>query len=213
MTLRITQINVSGISAPQDEAVDQTYIKSAYEALDNFSIDIVFEGEYVETAAGTEGVPGAETYTYAYAVDVTSTFDWASIGLTYSKPNAYTVRLHGPASNVFSNQYYKFKMTDGTEQILDADTTEPFFSIIQYQMPSPTFVKKVYPFSVIVPAGLATDPLLGGGGYNAGPYKTGGGVLIPGTTETVSLDMSQWMYWRYEVAKANIESAKARGLR
>lgn len=186
--LRITQLNVSGFSAPQDEVVDQTYVPSAYEVLDNFTVDIMFEGKYLDT---TDPLADPPVYTYANATNVTSTFNWSSIGLTFSKPNAYTIRITGPGTNVFTNQYYKFKMADGTEQVLQADTTLPFFSLIKYQMPSPTYTKKTYPVSVTIPA----DPLLGGSP----------------TTETV--DLSQWFYWRYQVAKANIASLKTRGLR
>lgn len=186
--LRITQLNVSGFSAPQDEAVDSTYVSSAYEVLDNFSVDIKFEGKYLDT---TDPLADPPVYTYANATNVTSTFDWASIGLTYSKPNVYTIRLTGPGMNVFPNQFYKFKMVDGTEQVLQADTTEPFFSLIQYQMPTPTYTKKTYPVAVTIPA----DPILGGGA----------------TTENINL--YQWFYWRYQVAKANIAAARARGLR
>lgn len=215
--LVITKANVSGFSAPQDEALDQTYINSAYEALDVFSIDLVFQGAY-DDGDGDGSYPEDTDWLFANALNVTSTFDWASIGLTYSKPNAYTVRLTGPAKDVFTGQYYKFKMVDGSEKVLQPDTTDPFLSIIRYKMPSPTYIMKTYPFTVTIPAALdvSIDPTTGlssGGGYNAGPYYTSGGALITGTTETVSVDMKQWFYWRYEVAQANIEAAVARGLR
>lgn len=184
MTIRITKANISGFTAPADEAVDQTYVNSAYEGIDSFSIDLIFEGVYSTVAAPT-------VFTYQNATAVTSTFNWASIGLSFSKPNAYTVRLVGPGTNVFTGQFYKFKMVDLTEQVLQADTTLPFLSLIEYRMPSPTYTMMTYPFSVTIPA----DPTLGG---------------LP-TTETV--DMKQWFYWRYQVAKANIAAVKSRGLK
>ena len=214
MTLRITKLNVSGFSADQGQATDQTYVNSAYETIDSFSIDITFEGMYEQTAASADGTTaGATTYVYANAVDVTSTFDWASIGLTYSKPNAYTVRLVGPGINVFTNQFYKFKMEDLSEQVLQPNTTLPFLSLIQYKMPSTSYTMKTYPFSVRIPAAsAAADPLLGGGGYNAGPYYNNG-TLIAGTTTVENVDMKQWFYWAYSVASANIASIRARGLK
>jgi len=184
MTLRITKTNVSGFTADQGEAVDQTYVNSAYEFLDAFSIDLVFEGVYPDTV-------NPEILTYQNATNVTSTFDWASIGLTFSKPNAYTVRLVGPATNVFPGQFYKFKMADLSEQVLPPTTTEPFLSLIQYKMPTPTYTMKTYPFVVTIPP----DLILGG---------------LP-TTENV--DMKQWFYWRYQVASANIASIRTRGLK
>ena len=82
-------------------------------------------------------------------------------------------------------------MADLSEQVLQPDTTLPFLSLIQYQMPSPTYTMKTYPISVTLPA----DPILGGSE----------------TTEIVNLN--QWFYWRYEVALSNIAAANARGLR
>lgn len=184
MALRITLANASGFSAPQTQVGDQTFINSAYEFLDAFSIDIIFEGVYPD-------VVDPLIVTYQYATNVTSTYDWASIGLTMTKPNVYTVRLTGPATNVFSGQFYKFKMADLSEKVLPATTTEPFFSLIQYKMPSPTYTMKTYPFTVTLPA----DPLLGG------------------SSTTESVNMNQWFYWRYQVAAADIAAINARGLK
>jgi hypothetical protein len=185
MTVRITKLNVSGFSAPQGEAIDQTYVNSAYEFVDHFSIDLKFEGQYEDDSGGTP------VYTYANATNVTSTFNWSQYGITYSKPNAYTVRLVGPGINVFTNQYYKFVLPDYSQQVLPADTTQSFLSLVKYQMPSPTTTMKTYPFSVTIPA----DPILGGSA----------------TTETVN--MNQWFYWSVAVAEANIANLKHNGLR
>lgn len=184
MTLRITKLNASGFSAAQDQAADQTFINSAYENIDNFSIDIKFEGVYPDAIDPL-------IVTYQNATNVTSTFNWASIGLTMSKPNAYTVRLTGPGMNVFTDQFYKFKMVDLTEQVLQSDTTEPFLSIIQYKMPSISYVMKTYPFDVTIPAD----------------------VLLGGSPTTENVDMKQWFYWKYAVAAANIASIRSRGLK
>lgn len=184
MTLRITKLNASGFTAPQDQAADQTYVNSAYENIDNFSIDIMFEGVYPDAVDPL-------IVTYQNATNVTSTFNWASIGLTMTKPNAYTVRLTGPGMNVFTDQYYKFKMADLSEKVLQADTTEPFLSIIRYKMPSVSYVMKTYPFTVTIPADL----------------------ILGGSATTENVDMKQWFYWKYSVAAANIASIRSRGLK
>ena len=187
MTVRITQANVSGFTGdgelvPVDPEQAQFYIPSAVEILDNFSIDLIFEGVYPDPVDPL-------IVTYQYATDVRSTFDWASIGITFTKLNAYTVRLTGPAQDVFTNQYYRFKLTDYTEQILPADTEIPYFGLIRYQMPNPTIIMKTYPFEADLPAGLL------GGSY------------------TEQFDMFQWISWRFQVALANIAAANAKGLK
>lgn len=169
---------------PVEPEQSQFYIPSAIEAIDNFSIDLIVEGVYPDAV-------DPELVTYQYATDVRSSFDWASIGLTFTKLNAYTVRLTGPATNVFTNQFYRFKMTDYTEQVLQADTELPFLGLIQYQMPQPTFIMKTFPFEADLPA----DP------------------LTPGSGGTETFDMFQWYFWRYQVAIANIAAINARGLK
>lgn len=192
--LRITQANISGFSAPNDQGSGELILPSAYEAVDSFSVDIIFEGKYeqIDTVVDPQTGESSSTvsYVYQYATDVTSSYDWNALGIVFSKPNAYTVRLTGPAETVFPNQFYKFKMTDYSEQILPADTTEPFFGLIHYQMPSPTFTMKTYPFAVTIPA----------------TYGSGSTVV-----ENTSMD--QWFYWKYQVAVANIAAITARGLK
>jgi hypothetical protein len=192
MTIRITQANVSGFTGssggvtPEEPEEAQFYIPAATELVDNFSIDLIVEGVYPDSTD-----PESITYTYQYATDVRSSFDWASIGITFTKLNAYTVRLTGPATNIFINQFYRFKLADYSEKNLPATTTEPFFGLIQYQMPSPTFVLKTYNFEADLPA----DSLL----------------MIPAATQ--SFTMSQWFSWRFQVAEANIAAINARGLK
>jgi hypothetical protein len=190
MAIRITQANVSGFTGssggvtPTEPEQAQFYIPAAVELLDNFSIDLIVEGIYADPI-------NPELTTYQYATDVRSSFNWASIGITFTKLNAYTVRLTGPATSIFINQFYRFKMADLSEKNLPATTVEPFLGLIQYQMPSPTFLLKTYNFEADLPA----DPL----------------VMIPATTK--SFTMSQWFSWRFQVAEANIAAINARGLK
>lgn len=183
MALRITKTNISGFTAdsemiPTDPEQAQFYIPSALELVDNFSVDIIVEEIYVDPL-------DPMIISYAYVTDVRSSFDWSSIGVTFTKLNDYTVRLTGPASNVFTNQYYQFKMTDYSLQILPADTELPFFGLVRYQMPNPTNIMLTYPFE-------AKSPTLG-------TYE--------------SFNMYQWFFWRFQVAVANIAAANARGLK
>lgn len=182
MTVRITQANISGFTGdselvPVDPEQAQFYIPSAVEILDNFSIDLIVEGVIQDPLDPL-------IVTYEYATDVRSSFDWSSIGVTFTKINDYTVRLSGPATNIFTNQYYRFKMTDYTEQILPADTELPFFGLIRYQMPNPTIIMKTFPFEADLP-----------------------------TSGTEQFDMFQWYSWRFQVALANIAAINARGLK
>lgn len=202
--LRVTT-TATGCTAPASYEVvtdPVTYLKSAYEAIDSFVIDIVFEGKYEVITPGAvdpvTGVTGADTITYVYlnAVDVTSTYDWASKGIEYSKPNAYTVRLTGPAETVFTDQFYEFKMADYTTQRLQPTTTLPFFSLTHYSMPNPTYTMLAYPFTV---KRSATSTL---------SYVNG----VPVTVDETHT-MNQWFFWSYYVAINNIASLRTRGLK
>lgn len=192
--LRVT-VTSSGCTAPSDSVVvtdPVTYLPSAYEAVDNFTIDIVFEGKYLipGTVDPITGLMGADTYQYANATNVTSTYNWASKGITFSKPNAYTVRLTGPAPSVFVDQFYEFVMPDYTIKRMNPNTTEPFLSLSHYSMPNPTLVMLSYPFVVTIPTTY-------GSGVN--------------TNENIT--MNQWFYWKYQVAVANVANLRSRGLK
>lgn len=201
--LRVTISSSSGCTAPAATAVasggagsEIQPITSAYEAVDNFVIDIKFEGKYEVITEGAldpiTGLAGDPTVSYIYqnAKDVTSVYDWASIGLTMSKPNVYTVRLTGPSMNVFPDQYYKFVLTDFTQEVLPADTTTPFLSIVRYHKPSVNSVTLSYPFTVTIPT------------------STGG---TPNTSETVNVPQDFW--WSFPAASANISRLKGQGLK
>lgn len=196
--LRVT-VSATGCSAPSNYEVvtdPVTYVPAAYEGIDNFVIDIMFEGKYEVITPGAidpvTGLPGESTISYVYqnAVDVTSTYDWASKGIVFSKPNAYTVRLNGPAETVFVDQFYEFKMADYTVQRLQPTTTLPFFSLTHYSMPNPTYTMLSYPFTVTIPSAYGS-----------------------GTNVNESHTMNQWFYWSYSVAAANVANVVSRGLK
>ena len=190
--LRVTVASSSGCSAPAATPVNPGEagseiqpITSVYEAVDSFIIDVKFEGKYEDLTD-----PMAPAYTYQNAVNVTSTYNWSNIGVTMTKPNAYTVRLTGPGLDVFTDQYYRFVLTDFTQQILPPDTTIPFFSLTKYKKPSANTITLSYPFTVTIPS------------------SSGG---LPNTTESENVPHDFW--WSFSVAAANISRLKAQGLK
>jgi hypothetical protein len=189
MTLRITQANVSGFTGDNEviEVIDpeqvQFFIPAAVELFDTFSIDLIFEAVYGDPL-------DPSTLTYEYVSDVRDFFDWSSIGLTYTKLNDYSIRLSGTASNIFTDQFYRFKLTDYTEQNLSADTELPFFGLIQYKMPNPTTTFITFPFEADYPTTPSSS-----------------------TITTEQFGMVQQYFWRFQVALANIAAANERGLK
>ena len=182
--LKITQIASSGFSGPSAGDGEAT-LPDAYELVDTFSVDVKFEGEYEDLTD-----PLNPTYTYADATNVTSTFNWSQYNLTMTKLNAYTVRITGPANNVFTDQYYKFVLPDLSQVVLPADTTEPFLSLIKYHKPANNSVTVSYPLSVTIPVSYGS-----------------------GSTTTESTTLSHTFWWSVNVAKANIARLKTQGLR
>ena len=148
-----------------------------------WSIDIEFYDETVDTAT--------TLVTRTNASSVTTTYDFSEFGITMTKPNAYTVRLTGPASNVFPNTYYQFRMPDGSLKVLPPDTTETFVGLVKYNMPSPTSTSKSYDFVVTIPANNTLVP--------------------PLLTYTQTVTMTQNFYWTFETAVANVKALVARG--
>jgi hypothetical protein len=194
MAIKITQSNASGFSTvPGDELnflidgetgiVPQTYLPTVYEAIP-FSIDLYFQGKYADPLDPL-------VFTYLDATNNASTYDWASLGLTYTKLTASTCRISGSHLNPFPNQFYRFVLPDMSLEVLPPNTTTPFYSLEKYQMPSPVSVMKSMTINVTIPP----DPLIGG----------------PATTETITMD--QWVHWSYSSAVAAIAAARSRGLR
>jgi hypothetical protein len=194
MAIKITQSNKTGFSAvPADElnfiidgetgVVPDTYMPTVYEAIP-FSIDLYFQGKYADPLDPL-------VYTYADATNNSSTYNWAALGLTYTKLTNSTCRISGSHQNPFPDQFYRFVLPDLSLVVLPGNTTTEFYSLEKYQMPSPVSVMKSMTISVTIPP----DPTLG----------TGGGV------QTVTMD--QWVHWSYPSAVAAIAAARARGIR
>lgn len=182
--LRITQVSSSGMTGPTSGDGSAT-LHDAYETIDSFSVDIKFEGAYLDATD-----PLGLTYVYSNATNITSSYNFGQYGITMSKPNAYTVRLTGPATNVFTDQYYKFVLPDLSQQILPADTTVEFLSMVRYQKPSNISTTLSYPFTVTIPASYGS-----------------------GSTTNESATISHTLYWSISVARANISRLKTQGTR
>jgi hypothetical protein len=201
MALKITQSNLIGFEViPGDELdviragtggedgsggqIPQTYLPTVYEAV-AYSVDLTFQGAYSN---------GAEppVYTYEPATLVTTNYNWASVGLTYTQLTTNSVRISGGVTNLFADQYYQFVLPNMDLQILTPDTNKQYYSLTYYRMPQPVTYMKTYAsiFATIPP-----DPLVGGSS----------------TIETV--DMMQWVHWSFASAAANIQYLKQHGLR
>jgi len=187
MTIRVTHSNEIGIpDAPAgdeyagitDPLELQFYLRSVYEGT-IFSVDLTFDGVYID--------PMAEEKTYLPATNVT--FTAPSTGIVVTKLSNSSVRVAGPYSNPFPNTFYRFIMADYTTKILQANSTEDWIGLVEYNPPSPTYIEKTFNLAVTIPA----DPLLGGNP----------------TTETIT--MHQWVYWSYATARNSIISLAAQG--
>ena len=115
------------------------------------------------------------------------TFDFSSIGLSYTKLSANTARVSGTVINVFPGTYFEFRMPDGTFKILEPDTTEDWFALVEYNMPDVTVVLKSYPVTI------AVDETI---------YEP---------KQNVSFDLEQYHFWNFVPAVATVKNLVSRG--
>jgi hypothetical protein len=182
--------NLSGFSPgiPGDAKPDVTdpillsrTIDSDYEG-DTISVDVNYEAE-VDDGTGTD------TMIPAVISNNLTSYDFGSIGLTYTKLTDSTARISGKVSNVFPDTFYRFRMSDGTFKILPFDTTEDWFVLVEYKMPSVTSVFKTYPVTISVEA-AGIEP-----------------------KQNVSIELTQNHYWNYRPAVATVKDLVSRGKR
>jgi hypothetical protein len=200
MALKITQSNLVGFEAiPGDELdviragtggedgsgglVPQTYLPTVYESMP-YSIDLTFEGKYASPADPPE-------YTTLPATLVTTTFNWASVGLIYTPLTVNSVRISGASSYDFSTQYYNFVKADYNTQTLPPPTSPPYNLIYEYSLPTNKSQMLTYA-SIFVT--IPPDPY---------------GLSPPGGIETVNMD--QWIHWSFASARAKVLFLKANG--
>lgn len=173
---------IPGDAKPQetDPIILSRTIDSDYEG-DTISVDISYTAEVDDGTGMGVTIP-------AEVSNNKSTYDFQSIGLTYTKTSANTARISGRISNVFPGTYYRFRMPDGTFKILNPDTTtEDWFVLVEYKMPSVTSVTKTYPVTLTIePAGIEPK-------------------------QNVSIDLTHHHYWNYRPAVAKVKDLVARG--
>lgn len=145
-TITVTYSNETGfpikIPAPATEPVDPTrMIKQVFEGT-TFSVDISFAAE-VDDGTGAAFIPAPIT-------DVVCDFDFASIGLTFTKLTSSSVRISGTMMNAFTDSSWTFRMPDGSLKVLPPTTTEEFYSLVEYKMPSKTSTENLYSMTLTV---------------------------------------------------------------
>lgn len=176
-------------------------------------------------------------------VDFRTNFDWSEFSLNFTKLNNTKFRLAGPSANVFPNEFYKFKMADYTEQVLPPSVEEPFFSLIQYQMPQPVSTLKDFDFSILVVDHRLTDPAENwriwfnqpANSYRIRYTNTSNNVVTESFSTVAALitrynqlnlpfeswssenkvnyTINQWFFWRFQTAVNNIAALVAKGLK
>lgn len=69
-----------------------------------------------------------------------------------SSPSNYVVNISGTVSNdnLFTGEYYKFYMPDGTVQTLDRDAASDFKSVVEWNPPVVRTVVRPYYFTVVL---------------------------------------------------------------
>jgi hypothetical protein len=152
-------------------------VKSAWEG-STISVDITYTAE-ADDGTGNNVV--------AVVSNNTTTYDFAAIGLTYTKLSASTARISGKTANLFPGSYYRFRMPDGTFKILPPDTTEDFFALVEYNMPTPTRREETYPVTITVEA-AGIEP-----------------------KQNVTVNLTEWHYWKYQSAVAAVKDLVSRG--
>lgn len=152
-------------------------VKSAWEG-STISVDISYTAE-ADDGTGNNVV--------AVVSNNKTTYDFEAIGLTYTKLSASTARISGKTANLFPGSYYRFRMPDGTFKILPPDTTEDFYALVEYKMPSPIRRLETYPVTITVEA-AGIEP-----------------------KQNVTIDLTEWHYWRYNSAVATVKDLVARG--
>ncbi len=181
----VTFSNASGFpTIPDDERLQITQpillertLFSDFEA-NTISLDISYTAEVYDAS----GMPFP-----ANVSNNVCTFDFNSIGLSYTKLSANTARVSGTVRNVFPGTYFEFRMPDGTFKILEPDTTEDWFALVEYNMPDVTVVLKSYPVTIAVDA------------------------TIFGPNQNVSFDLEQYHFWNFVPAVAAVKDLVSRG--
>jgi hypothetical protein len=174
---------IANITDPEGGALPEPgtlYIPTIYDGT-TYSVDIQFSVRYFDPLGTLLGT--------LIASNVTSTFDFTQYGMTAVKLNPSTYRISGAFSNAFPDEYYRFKMKNGTLQVLPANTTEDFLALVEYNMPQPVTIRIEIPFSITAPE----------------TFTSGVNITWPFT-------MFQWVVWRYQTAVTNVKTLVSQGI-
>jgi hypothetical protein len=152
-------------------------VKSAWEGT-TISVDITYTAE-ADDGTGNNVVAIVSNHSCSY--------DFAAIGLTYTKTSSSTAKISGKTANLFPGSYYKFRMPDGTLKVLPPDTTEDFYALVQYEMPNPVRRQESYPVTVTVEAAGAEPK------------------------QNVTINLTEWHYWKFNSAVAAVKDLVAKG--
>jgi hypothetical protein len=152
-------------------------VKSAWEG-SIISVDITYTAE-ADDGTGNNVVANVTSHS--------SSYNFAAIGLNYTITSNNTARISGKTANLFPGSYYRFRMPDGTFKILPPDTTEDFFALVEYNMPTPTSREETYPVTISVDA-AGIEP-----------------------KQNVSINLTEYHYWKYQSAVATVKDLVSRG--
>lgn len=173
---------VSGVPEPLVPPVDETrQIKQVYEGT-TFSVDITFTAEADDGTMSDIFIPAPVT-------NIVCDFDFTAIGLTYTKLSDSSARISGTIMDVFPGASWTFRMPDGSLKVLSPATTEEFYSLVEYKMPSSTSTEKTYSITVTVEpeAPSLEEP------------------------QDIVVDLKQWVYWSTTGPVNILKSLVARG--
>jgi hypothetical protein len=121
---------------------------------------------------------------------VTTNYNWASVGLTYTALTANSIRISGASSYDFNTQTYNFVKSDLSTETLPPPTSPPYNLIYEYTLPTNKSQKLTYS-SIFVT--IPPDPL----------------DLIP--IGIITVNMEQWVHWSFASARAKVLFLKENG--
>ena len=129
----VTPIVTSSI--PGDQA-DASTLPSALSTV-YFSFDVSF-------------VPGDVEEGGITSVSCSIPYSGVNFSIVSNNPTNYVVNISGTITNdnLFTGEYYKFYMPDGTVQTLDRDAASDFKSVVEWNPPAIRTVVRSYSFTV-----------------------------------------------------------------
>lgn len=133
----------------------------------------------VQVKFGEEGAEQVLDPTYI------SSSSQTELGLSVTtSPSTFTIQ--GKAKDEFAGSYYEFAMKDKSLKILPPDTSEDFYALVRYKMPTPTFLETQHTLTI----GIPQDPI----------------TAAPATTATLTI--YQWCLWYYYPVIDNVAALK-----